>query len=243
MFLFFEKILNLQNSKCPKFLALAVIQITWGVILTAKRLQNSWAAKKLQPPFHNSEIATLCQAITSNYPFVKVLELGVNLYPTFDTLSSLLPQVKFVAVTNQLEKLVIFQSLYQTRTNVTVLSLELNQLTECQDLDFDIVYTSNVLSYCNKQLTVEIIRELLRVSRRKIFLLELQTPNQYNAETNFYDVEGSAALFVRDYVQLTKNVATLMNIQIDVTYSKIKHPLWTNKYWKNYGSLIEIEKK
>jgi hypothetical protein len=241
--MFFEKILNLQNTKCPKFAATAVIQIAWGLILTTKRLQNSWVAKKFQPPFHHSEIATLCQAITRNYPFVKILEVGIGFYPTFETLSKLLPKVQFVGVTNYPEKLLLLQSLYNNRDNVTLLKSEPTRLTECQDFDFDVVYTGNVLSYYDEPTATEIIRELLRVSRNKIFLLELQTPNKYNAETNFYDVEGHTALFVRDYVKLVQRIASDMQIKINVSFLKIKRPLWSNKYWKNYGSIIEITKE
>ena len=241
-------ILNLRNTACPTIIQKVVLAFVWGCVWTFKRAQTAITVRGWMPPFHDSEVASLCKAVTTNYPFKKVLELGINLGQVMDVLSWVLPDVKFVGVSDDVAKIFRLRPFAQTRTNVEVVQEELHNLRDHADGTFDVSYTCGVLSYCDKKEATQILKELRRVTSGSIFLLELQDASRVFSDngveksqncTQFYDTQGNTNLWVRDYVKFVAEV--LGSKSGRVTCSKVKRPLWDNMFWRNYGAVVVIE--
>lgn len=239
----FQKTLTFQTT--PRFIAIAIQQFIWGCIWTYERFKVLCLTRKMLPPLHNSEVATLCKTIASNFPFLTAVEFGINNPQAFDLLSKLLPSVKFTALCETPTTVVNQTAIHRNKENVSVLQANLTNVSELKDYECDIVWEIGILSIYDRKKAKEIFAEMIRVARRKIVLLEMQAKPTDNSEINYFNAETNTSLFIRDYQSFIDEMTNELSAKKDNTpkftlvFHKIKTPLWQDKYWKNYGTVIE----
>ena len=197
-----------------------------------------YALRGWLPPFHQSEVASLCKAVATEYPFKQVLEIGIVFGQAFEVLTKVLPDVKFVGVSNDAATILRLRRFFHTRLNAELVKEELDNLKNYADGSFDVSYSCGVLSLCDRNEAAAILKELRRVTSGNIFLLELQALGEYDSEMVFYAPQAFTNLWVRDYVKLAAEV--LGHKGKNVNYSRVERPQWEGAFWRNYGSIVTI---
>ena len=197
-----------------------------------------WTLRGWLPPFHQSEVASLCKTVATDYPVRKVLEIGIVFGQALEVLSKVLPNVEFVGVSNDTVTVLRLEQFFRTRANVKLVKEEFDNLQNYADGSFDISYSCGVLSLYDKKEATAILKELRRVTSGNIFLLEMQALGEHDSEMTFYDPQAFSNVWVRDYAKFAEEV--LGNEGRNVICNRVERPLWEGAFWHNYGSVITI---
>lgn len=102
------------------------------------------------------------------------------------------------------------------------------------DKSFDVVFTNAVLIYIGPDKIENIIKNMLRISRRALVLMEC------HAFAPLKDENGTGAyyggLWIKDYAILLKRFVPEDRIKV----SKIPVDLWPGEPWLTYGAVVEV---
>jgi len=110
-----------------------------------------------------------------------------------------------------------------------------DNLGEFQDRSFDIVFTDSLLIYIGPDKIMEVMRELIRITRRVLILLEFHS---FQSQARPKDALGVhySDFWKRDYVALMKNFVPEEQIHV----IKIPEEVWPVTGWKDLGAVIEV---
>jgi ubiquinone/menaquinone biosynthesis C-methylase UbiE len=120
-------------------------------------------------------------------------------------------------------------------SNVKLLEGKADELGQFQDKSFDVVFTDAVLMCIGSDKIKDVMKEMIRVARRALILVEWHTEDQRK------DRHGLGVYWLgywkRDYVALLKQFIREDN-KIHVT--KIPENLWPGEGWGKLGHVIKV---
>ncbi len=224
----------------PKALCLRLQEVYWNLfwkrqLNEQKRVLGFNQAKTLS----GSERATLIEAILSNYPFETFLEVGCGMAQNFHILCKIVKDRKLVGVDLDQEKISQGLDLLRVRNFNNV------ELKQCSGADlkifpnksFDIVVSSACLLYLSAENIEFYLRELIRVAKKKIILLEQNTEGESVTGNLYAGKDGLPDYWLRNYFLLFSKIMDKKNISV----KKVPHPIWTTEEWQRDAAIIEID--
>ena len=172
----------------------------------------------------------------SNFSPSSILEIGCNCGPNLYLLGKKFPDAEIRGV--DINPLAVQKGnewlAQEGISNVKLLKGKADELRQFQDKSFDIVFTDAVLIYVGPDKIKEVIRDMVRITRRALILVE------WHSEYRRKDPDGLGVYYLgnwkRDYVALLKQF--VREEQIHVT--KITEDVWPDRAWKDVGAVIEV---
>lgn len=193
-----------------------------------------------------SERGVLLRAVAEEYPFTSLLEVGCSYGQNFHVLARQYPRSVFVGVDRDPARVRAGQALLQDRglTNAALLEGDMRALDTFPDGAFDLVTASAALLYVSRDDIEAVVRDLLRLAKRTILLLEQQHSTDENGVPGPYGMEAPAmgsvpAWWGRDYLQLFLEV----DPSLDVSAERVLRPRWQTEDWRNAAALITVRKR
>lgn len=175
----------------------------------------------------------LIERISEFSPFENILEVGCNCGPNLYLLGKKFPNTDIKGI--DISPLAIQRGkewlTQEGISNVKLLACKADELERFQDKSFDLVFTDAVLIYIGPDKINKVIREMLRVSRRGVILLEWHCFESKCSPYGFY-----VGYWVRDYMNLLKKFVPKEKISI----IKLPEDLWLDENWQRYGGVVKI---
>ena len=113
-----------------------------------------------------------------------------------------------------------------------MIELNPNELSKFPENSIDVVFTDAVLLYIGPDKIAKVIKEMLRVARRRIVVLEMHV-NQDLTQKDLFTKDG----WLRDYEALFRKSASHKRITVE----KLPVGMRTSGRWSGYGHIIEID--
>ena len=198
---------------------------------------NEWIMRYWDMRSH-AHRSFLIEKLSKLSPFSSMLEVGCNCGPNLYLLAKKYPKVALrgidinpLAVKNGNEWLQ-----QEGLSNVKLYVGEARNLNRFKDKSFDIVFTDAILIYVGRDEIKETIKELIRVARHYIVLVEWHYFDDKNRDPYGLGVH-QFSLWKRNYKALFGQFVPEENIRI----TKIPQSLWPDEGWKDYGAVIEVK--
>lgn len=179
----------------------------------------------------------LIEKIAAFYPFSSVLEIGCNCGPNLYRLARKFPDTEIVGIDINPDAVRKGNELLAAEgiSNVRLLVAKADELGQFQDKSFDVVFTDAVLIYIGPDKIRKVVRDMLRLARKGLVLLE-----RHPFEHNFKDPHGLGVsykdLWVRDYTSLLKDLVPEPQISI----TRVTGDIWKEEGWQETGAIIEV---
>ena len=213
-----------------------------GLIIGTKAEEMRWARRSIAEGYwdnrnHPSK-QFLVDKIATLAPFSNILEVGCASGPNLYLLAQKFPKAEIVGIDINAPaiKYGLQQFAKEKIPNVKLLVNEADEL-KFPDGSFDIVFTSALLIYIGPDKIEKTIKDMLRVSRRALVLMEC-----YSFEPS-KDINGKGinqnGIWVRDYAALLKRFVPEKQIRIN----RIPEDVWPVEPWKSCGVVIEVIKQ
>lgn len=189
-----------------------------------------------------SERAVLIEAIVSSYPFRSVLEVGCAYGQNMHIYASLFPAVQITGVDRSEATIsgAIAAANEKNLSHVHFAVHDAADLSAFPDRSFDIVYTCACLLYVDANGILQVMRELVRVTSRKLLLVELHSKNpSFSGQGSGVFVPRPGTLsgyWLRDYESLLLQLLPSEKF----TVQSIPNALWRGEQWDKYGVIIEV---
>lgn len=177
----------------------------------------------------------LIEQISAFSPFYNILEMGCNSGPNLYLLAKKFPntELKGIDINSCAVEYGNARFKQERIINVNLSVGKADTLEEFNDNSFDIVFTDAVLIYVGRDKIKKVIKELIRISRKALILMEWHS---FGAESNPLGYYGGH--WIRDYYSLLKMFITEEKIRI----IKMPEELWPDKNWQKYGGVVVAEK-
>lgn len=184
---------------------------------------------------HRVVLADLIAGFT---PLSRVLEIGSNCGPNLYGLARRFPDAEFFGVDINSRAIEQGREMFAAEGigNVHLDRKRADELEHFADGFFDVVFTDAVLIYIGRDKIAGVLREMLRVARKGLVLLERQD----------FDPEAAGGrrslgfkyhdLWVRDYAKLIEGMET--GAQVSVT--RVTGDVWPDRGWQENGAFIEV---
>ncbi|HQH26361.1 MAG TPA: class I SAM-dependent methyltransferase [Oligoflexia bacterium] len=188
-----------------------------------------------------SERAVLAEAIADSYPFSSLLEVGCAYGQNFYTCAAQFPHSRFTGVDLDAEKVKEGQALLLRRGlgNVVLEEGDAADLSRYAARSFDLVISCACLLFCGPAAVEHVLAEMIRVSAKKVLLLEQheeRTMQSGSLAGSCRERAGGGTYWVWDYGALLKPLVG--GEQISIT--KVPAPRWDMESWRSTGALIEV---
>jgi len=217
-------------------------------ILGTKVQKEKWATKHIHEGdewikqywnlINHSHRQFLMNRLSKLYPFDSILEVGSNCGPNLFLLAKKYPHATIKGI--DINPLAVQRGsewfAKEDISNVKLLVGEASNLGQFKDKSFDIVFTDAVLIYVGKDEIRNVIKEMIRVARSYLVLVEWHYFNSRNKDPYGLGVHHYS-LWKRDYKALLKQFVPEDNIHI----TKIPDDLWPEEEWKEFGVIIEVK--
>lgn len=239
------ELLYLYRGKLPLWLFDLLERFLWWRHWFQSRLRQSEEAKEWVTNPQGSERATLVEAVVKEYPFISALEVGCGFGHNFHHLATILRRPHFIGVDKN------YGTILEGNAFLAALNLQSRVFLQTEDLlsglpfkdeEFEVVYTIASLLYVRAEQIERALKELLRVCKRRLILVEQQVPKEAlrGQELGVFvakpgDVSG---YWLRDYQGILEKVAPGLKI----TCTKIPAPRFQSEQWQQYGSVISVSK-
>ncbi len=200
-------------------------------------LENYWQRKEFNDfsGVNHPHRSFLIEKIANLQPFLNILEIGCGYALNLYLLAKKFPQAKFTGIDINQKAIEAGKKLLKKERikNVELLVGKADKLNNFPEKNFDVVFTDAVLMYIGPDKIKGIIREILRIAKKGIILVEWHTPNQ---KKDIYDAH--IGVWKRDYVSLLKEFFPKEKIIL----SKITPEIWPDQNWQKWGYIIEVKK-
>jgi len=217
-------------------------------ILGTKVKKSEWATKHIREGDewikhywnlkNHSHRKFLIEKLSKHYPFSSILEIGSNCGPNLFLLAKKYPNIKIRGV--DINALAVQKGnewfAKERIGNVKLSEGEVSNLSQFKDKSFDTAFTDAVLIYVGKDEIKRAIKEMIRVAKRYLVLVEWNYFNSKNKDPYGLGVHHFN-LWKRDYKSLLKQFVPENNI----TINKIPEDLWPDEGWKELGAIIEVK--
>jgi len=170
-------------------------------------------------------------------PISSILEIGCNCGPNLSLIAKKFPSTEVRGIdVNPMAIQKGNELLAQEGISNVKLSVgKASELAQFQDKSFDIVFTDAVLIYIGPDKIKEVVREMLRLTRRALILVERHCFEPQNGNPNGLGVYRYGC-WERDYLTLLKQFVPEKHISI----TKITEDLWPEERWQKSGAIIEV---
>jgi ubiquinone/menaquinone biosynthesis C-methylase UbiE len=240
---FLEKYPRLDKIVRKIYIPLAMKYIAFRQYLRRNRLGdwwakrgNGWAEGNWNSRDHPHR-SFLVERIAAFSPISSVLEIGCASGPNLYLLAKRFPQseIRGIEINPQAVEVGSEGFAREGISNVKLSVGRAEDLCEFKDKSFDVVFTDAVLIYIKRSAICYIIKEMLRIARKGLVLVEC---HDFEQRTN--DKRGlgfhTRGLWVRDYVALLKQFVPEEQIRV----TKITKEIWPDDGWGEHGALIEV---
>lgn len=194
-----------------------------------KWIQSYWASR------NHPHRALLVEKIAAYSPLREILELGCNCGPNLYWIAKKIRPARMVGV--DINAMAIQEGIALLHSE-GIFNAELRvgsarAMGEFPDRSFDLVFTDAVLIYVAPDKIEEVIREMLRISRKALVLLE------WHLERKEEDPSGSGiyhkGCWKRNYVNLLSRFIPRDRVRA----AKLPQQAWPEKNWRELGYIIE----
>ena len=184
-----------------------------------------------------SERAVLIESILFGLKNPKILEVGVGFGQNLAILCVLIPEKNLAAIDLD-EKRVSATNEFLLDNNIKDVSVSVADATKLpfEDSSFEVVFTSAVFLYLSKEDAVSALLESLRVSKKRVVLLEQHIDGIEDREFEGGVVGGK--YIIRDYLALINS----LGLDLKVEEKRIPNPRWGVEEWQKAARVFVIEK-
>jgi SAM-dependent methyltransferase len=206
-------------------------------VVGTKYSEKEWESRGEEGSYWDSRQAPhrdlLAKAILSFSPS-SILEVGCNTGPNLFRLAEKLPEAKLVGVNISAAAIARGRSNFHElgMKNVELLEAKADDLSAFEDKSFDVVFADAVLIYIGKDKVEAVVREMMRLAKKAIILLEYNDPSA-SPEGAFIFEKG---YWKRDYVGLFQNRHGVE----EVKSTRLSKEIWDDEYWSRLGAIIEV---
>lgn len=181
---------------------------------------------------NHSHRSFLLEKIAGFSPISSILEIGCNCGPNLYLITQKFPGIEIQGIDINPVAIRKGNELFNLEgiSNVQLSIGKADELGQFRDKSFDIVFTDAVLIYIGPDKIEKVLKEMLRVSRLVLVLLE-----QHDSDAGIMG-KYRRGKWIRDYVALLKQFVPAGCIHL----TKITSDLWSDPDWETKGALIEI---
>lgn len=176
----------------------------------------------------------LLEHITKISPLSSILEIGCNCGPNLYLLARKFPDVEIVGIDINPAAVQKGNEWFAQGgiRNVKLLVGKADRLEQFEDKSFDIVFTDAVLIYIGPDKIKDVIKGMLRITRKALVFFEWHSFGCPSDPRGVY-----VGHWMRDYTALLKEFVPEETIHI----TKMPEELWDDKYWRKYGGVVEVD--
>ncbi len=211
------------------------------LLIGTRAREMSWSKPEIGAGYwatrdHPSK-AFLVEKISTHTPISSVLEVGCASGPNLYAVARKFPGVQITGIDINPEA-VAFGTRQFAKEGIANVRLQVgkaDELSRFPDRSFDIVFTNAMLIYIGPDKIRDVIKDLLRITRRALILMEL-----YRPEKNGNDKHGLGTYqhdnWIRDYARLLEPFAAGGHIEV----TRIPREVWPERPWRDLGAVIEV---
>lgn len=216
-------------SLVKKLLGARGVHLFWAIYwYRQERKEKAELGFSSKIPIRGSERATLIE-ILLNGDEKSFLEVGFGYGQNLHALRELLGPENIYALELKEERI---EATRPTLADLKFLQANIKNLP-FESKSIDVVFTSAVLLYLKPEEIGEALRELIRVAKKRVVLLEQETLGE-EQELSGGVVGGT--YWVRNYQELLLSLDGVRT----VNRYKIKNPRWPIESWEAMGVVLEI---
>jgi ubiquinone/menaquinone biosynthesis C-methylase UbiE len=184
----------------------------------------SWAESYISEESINSPHRKIL--IEKMSDFDSILEFGCSSGPNLYLLAQKYPQSKIYGIDISRKAIREGKRFFKKNNikNVSLISGGIEALAGFKDKSIDVVFSDAVLIYFGKDKIREVIKEMVRIARKEIVLLELH----HNAESVYKDN------WIHNYVELFSELGLVAEI------FKLDSGIWAGN-WEESGYIIKVK--
>lgn len=179
----------------------------------------------------------LINMIARHHPS-SILEVGANCGPNLYLLTKKLPHTKLYGIDINPAAVKIGNKLFAKEEipNIKLSVGKADNLNQFGNGAFDLVFTDAVLLYIGPDKIRSIAKEMLRVARKALILLEWQSMPEEN------DPEGLGIYYGSRWKRDYKNLFSQFVPDPRIHLTKLSYEQWPDPNWATLGYIIEITK-
>ena len=161
--------------------------------------------------------------------FSSLFEIGCGKGHNLFLFSLIFPDSKFTGIDINKRSITIAKkyALEKQISNIDFSSKNLKKLKQYQDNEFDVIISDAVLIYVDAKLIKSISRELIRIAKKRIILIEY-----FDEQTDAFGYAFNKC-WIRNYQKLFKDFSEIILIE------NIETGIWTQN-WEKFGKYIEV---
>ena len=194
-------------------------------------------------PIAGSERAVLAEAIGDSFPFSTLLEFGCGYGQNFFTIAKQYPRAELVGFDINGQQVREGMNLLHTHglRHVTLVEADAKNIERFSDNTFDLGICCGFMLYLGPDIIEQVCREMLRVCRRRILLMEQHVSGLPVAQEilglQVRDEPRGFEYWIRDYEKLFAHVSPKSR----TTATKVPYPRWIVERWQEDGHLITVD--
>lgn len=211
------------------------------LFIGTKAVERWWAARSIAEGYWNNRDLPykhdLVERLAAYSPIHNILEVGCASGPNLYLLAKMFPQAQIVGIDINQDAIHYGNKQFAREgiSNVKLLVGKADELDQFRDGSFDIVFTTALLIYIGPDKIREVIKGMIRVTRRALVLIELHC-----FEPNKKDPFGLGIYrygnWVRDYAAILRPFVSEKQIRV----TKVSEDVWSIKPWKELGAVVEV---
>jgi len=170
----------------------------------------------------------LVDKISAYAPFKTVLEIGCASGPNLFLLAQKYPEAEFLGIDISDQAVKTGEKWLRLHgiKNVKLISGNTNVLKQFNDKSIDMVFTDATLIYIGPLQIKNVLKELLRLARKVILLIEWHT-------------DSPKSIFVDHWAHNYDELLKDLGYKNKIKFTKIPEEIWAAE-WAKYGYIIEI---
>jgi ubiquinone/menaquinone biosynthesis C-methylase UbiE len=173
----------------------------------------------------------------SKFNPLSILEIGCNCGPNLRLLAKKFPYAEIMGI--DINPMAVQKGnewlTQEGISNAKLLEGKADDLGQFQDRSFDVVFTDAVLIYIGPDKIKNVIKEMIRISKKGLILIEFHSFEKQHKDPYGFGVYYRG-YWKRDYVELMKQFVPEEQIHI----TKITEEIWHDKNWSSIGAVIEV---
>jgi SAM-dependent methyltransferase len=185
---------------------------------------------------HHAHRRALVDRIASFHPFSSVLEIGCNCGPNLYLLAKRFPDAAITGIDINPRAIEKGRELLAAEgiTSVKLMVARADELRRFADKSFDVVFTDATLIYVGPDKIEDVLRQLVRISRRALVLMEMQPRRRGKSDApGVYQL----GLWLRDYQALLQRFIPADRMRV----SPVTEDMWTDPEWLEAGVIVEAD--
>ena len=202
--------------------------------------EQEWSAREYDRFYWDSldhPHRDLLMSKISKYSPASVLEIGCSSGPNLMRVARAFPSARLQGIDINRQSIEVGRKAFAEAGigNVALDVGKADDLGRFGDRSFDIVMTDAVLIYIGKDKMLTVAKEMLRIARKAIVMVEYHDPKA-SGEGSFIMKKG---YWARDYAALFGPMGGVADVQL----TKITRDIWDDDYWSTLGHVIEVRLK